>query len=126
MAETNYREVYIENQLEMNRFLFEPSQHIKETYKDITKDFASSNLKDQAIDHGEKVMEIITIMVVSAPAWLVKSIAAFERDMNVTLQLNRSRQGFLTKASRSNFSGDITDTKNFEKEKNKTIFGTKS
>ncbi len=118
----NYKEVYIENQLELNRFMFEPSQYVKDNYAEITKDLASSHLKKDQIDEIIKLIEILSIMK-SNPAYYTNSIHYVQRLINSILQTNRSKDGFLTKITRSNFSGDITDTKNFEKEKNRTIFG---
>lgn len=117
---THLKEVYVENKLDYGKFILEPK--IEEKYKEITKDFSTSNLDSFSIKIGELRNEIINILFLHAE-WFQKSIESFERDQHIMLQINRSKYGFQAKLERANLSGETTDMKGFEKEKARTIFG---
>lgn len=120
MGETQtYKEVYIENKLDYGKLILIPATI--EAYPEITKDFALSHLDNTTLKINELRMEIIDVLVLY-PGWFVNSVSSFLRDVNASLQLNRSKHGFQAKLERSNLTGETTDTKNFEKEKNNTIF----
>lgn len=119
MSETHYKEVYIENKLDYGKFILEPAT--KENYKEITKDFALSHLDLNALKINELKMEIVNVLLMY-PEFFPVSINSFLRDVNTSLQLNRSKHGFQAKLERSSLTGDTTDAKLFEREKNKTIF----
>jgi len=114
------KEVYIENKLDYGKFILEPAT--KTEFKEITKDFALSNLGAIDLRINEMRMEIANILILY-PEWFNSSIISFMRDINSSLQLNRSKHGFQAKLERSNLTGDTTNTKLFEQQKNKTIFG---
>ena len=117
----NYKEVYIENKLDYGKFILEPAT--KNIFAEITKDFALSHLEPgTSLKFNELRMEIVSILV-QTPGFFVGAISSFLRDVNTSLQLNRSKHGFQAKLERSNLTGETTDQKNFEKEKQRTIFG---
>lgn len=121
MSDTSHiREVYVENKLDYGKFILEPK--IEEKYKEITKDFSTSNLDNFNIRIGELRNEIINILYLHAE-WFPKSIESFERDQHIMLQINRSKFGFQAKLERATLTGDTTDLKGFERDKAKTIFG---
>lgn len=113
------KEVYIENKLDYGKFILDPK--ISEKYPEITKDYPLANLDIRNLRICELRQEIMNILILNIHCFK-KSIEAFERDQHTTLQLSRSRYGFQSKLERSNLAGDTTDTRNFEKEKKKTIF----
>jgi hypothetical protein len=120
----NTKEVWIENRLDMEKFLFEPSQQVKDAFPEITKDLASSHLGFFEMTINERRMECVSIMIVeSGYFWFPKSTASFLRDINASLQINRSKNGFWSKLLRSSFTGDVTNQKSFEQEKQAAIFG---
>ena len=119
MTETQYKEIYIENKLDYGKFILEPAT--KEIYPQITKDFALSHLDVFQMRLNEMRMEIANILVLT-PEFFSMSLKSFLRDVNSSLQLNRSKHGFQAKLERSNLTGETTDTKLFEREKNRTIF----
>jgi hypothetical protein len=123
MAETQYKEVYIENKLDYGKFILDPAT--KEIYPQITKDFALSHLDTLSLKINEMRMEIANILVLT-PEFFLMSLNSFLRDVNSSLQLNRSKHGFQAKLERSNLTGETTDTKLFERDKNKTIFSSKN
>jgi len=123
MAET-IKEVYIENKLDYGKFILEPKS--QDTYKEITKDFATSHLDKTKLAECELRQEILNIIVLSdAKPWLPRSFESFERDQQTILQLHRSKLGFQSKLEKANLVGDTTDMKGFDKEKTKTIFNKK-
>jgi len=67
-------------------------------------------------------MELANILVLY-PQWFKLSINSFLRDVNSSLQLNRSKHGFQSKLEKSNLTGDVANSKQFEIAKNKSIFG---
>lgn len=125
MSDTTVREVYVENELEKSIFLLKPQ--ISEKYPEITKDLPLTNLDRQDLRIALLRQEIMNIMVLkNCIPWMRDAYEAFERDQHAMLQLCRSKGGFESKLQRARMSGDLQGEKGFEKEKAKTIFGTKT
>lgn len=122
MADTIHREVYTENKLEYGQLLLIPK--ISETYPEISKDYALSNLDKTEMSIVNLRQEIINILFLARNCFN-KSIESFDRDQGCFIQTSRGKFGFQSKLERANLTGETNDTKGFEKEKTKTIFGNK-
>jgi hypothetical protein len=122
MADTIHREVYTENKLEYGQLLLIPK--ISEIYPEITKDYALANLDRTELIIVNLRQEIMNILIL-APHCFNKSIESFNRDQHCMLQTTRSKFALQSKLERSNLTGETTETKGFEKDKAKTIFGSK-
>jgi hypothetical protein len=118
--QSNNLDPYIENVLELKKFLIKPTA--QDLFPEITKDLALSNLNPYDITKITYELEVVNMLLLW-PDLFPQSIKSYLRDILSTLQVNRSKFGWLGRLGQTQISEQTADHKITELDaKRKAIF----